>query len=160
MNNLVNFDGLEPLPAANICSLSEDEQETLAGWCPNGGLSGGVCKPFNNVREDWMSRYSGARSLRIQDCILPGTHHSGFDKEAANTPSMETCQDVSPLKQLRAGIRVLDLRVQFFSGYGAGIHDAFRFSTAPPPAVRWRTTFLVGLISSALRLVSTPRRKS
>lgn len=97
-----------------------------AGWCPSGKLSSGVCGPFNNVRQDWMGRYAGARSLRIQDCILPGTHNSAFDKEAPRTPSSETCQDISPLKQLRAGIRVLDIRVQFYSGYSAG--DPRRFS--------------------------------
>ncbi|WP_416427290.1 hypothetical protein RAM80_15145 [Pseudomonas sp. App30] len=126
MNDLVNFEGLEPLPAADICSLGGDDQESMAGWCPNGGLQDGICQPFNNQRIDWMGRYSGARSLRIQDCILPGTHHSAFDKKAPHTPSSETCQDVGPFSQLVCGIRVLDLRVQFFSGYPAG--DPRRFS--------------------------------
>ncbi|WAH59211.1 hypothetical protein LZ023_06545 [Pseudomonas silvicola] len=122
--------GEEPItPEEPGCESGDDDGggiEIMAGYCPNGSWSGGICKAYNNVREDWMWRYNGVRYLRIQDCILPGTHNSAFDKEAPSTPSSETCQDVSPLKQLRAGIRVLDLRVQFFSGYSAG--DPRRFS--------------------------------
>ncbi|MFK0092738.1 hypothetical protein [Pseudomonas sp. NPDC090592] len=71
-----------------------------------------------------MERYSGARVLPIGEAILLGTHNSGYDKQAQWAPSMETCQDVPVYDQLTWGIRVLDLRVQFYSGYS----DARRFS--------------------------------
>lgn len=96
----------------------------MAGWCPNGSWSGGICKPANNNRSNWMERYSGARVLPVGEAILLGTHNSGYDKQAPRAPAMQTCQDVPVYDQLTWGIRVLDLRVQFFSGYS----DARRFS--------------------------------
>jgi hypothetical protein len=101
------------------------EVEISSGWCPGGSASGGVCRPFNNNRTHWMSTYSGVRNLPIHLAILPGTHNSAFDKEASWTPSSEVCQDVSPHAQLNAGIRVLDIRVQFFSGYPVGHPSRF-----------------------------------
>ena len=96
-----------------------DGEGTLSG-CPGGSVDGGVCRPYNNVsRSTWMSTYTGAYDLRIADAILPGTHNSGADKEAPYSNNNATCQDVSPLKQLTSGIRVLDLRVRHFSG-GSG----------------------------------------
>ncbi|MGC1330526.1 hypothetical protein [Pseudomonas sp.] len=117
----------EPLPCEEPLSGLEGLNAAAFGLnlVAASSVSGGIAKP-NNVREDWMNRYDGVRSLRIQDCILPGTHNSASDKEAKRAPSNETCQDVSPLKQLRAGIRVLDLRVQFYAGYPA--NDPRRFS--------------------------------
>ncbi|WP_243245550.1 hypothetical protein [Pseudomonas maioricensis] len=104
-----------------------DDEGSIDSGCPGGGTSGGVCTPFNNqYRSSWMSSYNGARYLRIADAILPGTHNSGFDKEAPYSNSFETCQDVSPYKQIMTGIRVLDLRVQFFSGVPAGSPDRFQ----------------------------------
>lgn len=95
--------------------------QPFSGYCPNGSVSGGICTPFENVhRSTWMSSYASARHFRIMDCTLPGTHNSGFDKEAPYTNSPETCQDVSPFKQLMTGIRVLDLRVSFINGVPAG----------------------------------------
>ncbi|QTD31458.1 hypothetical protein [Pseudomonas fluorescens] len=76
--------------------------------------------------DKWMGTYAGARLLRIVDCILPGSHNSAFDKEAPRTPTNEVCQDVSPYKQMLGGIRVFDLRVQFFKGYA--LNDGRRFS--------------------------------
>jgi hypothetical protein len=103
-----------------------DEIFPLSGFCPGGSVSQGICTPFSNIyRSTWMSAYPSARHLRIVDCTLPGTHDSGFDMEAPYTNSIETCQDVSPFKQLMAGIRVLDLRVQFFPGYPAGAPGRF-----------------------------------
>ena len=97
------------------------------GWCPNGNVSGGICSPFNNVRPNWMGYYSGATAnLRIDELILPGTHNAAMDKQASYYNSYDTCQDVSPHSQLHTGIRVLDLRVEFASGYPQG--DARRFS--------------------------------
>ncbi|MFJ4345893.1 hypothetical protein [Pseudomonas sp. NPDC089401] len=86
----------------------------MAGWCPNGSWSGGICKPANNNRSNWMERYSGARVLPIGECVLLGTHNSGYDKQGPHSPSSQTCQDVPIYDQLKWGIRVLDLRVQFF----------------------------------------------
>jgi hypothetical protein len=103
----------------------ESEAEIAAGWCPNGSLHDGVCKPFNNNRTHWMSTYGGVRNLPIHMAVLPGTHNSGFDKKASYTPSSEVCQDVSPHEQLNAGIRVLDIRVHHYSGYPLG--DPRRF---------------------------------
>lgn len=85
-------------------------------WCPNGNASGGICRPANNHRERWMERYTGVRVLPIGEALLLGTHHSGFDKKAPRTPSSETCQDVPVYDQLMWGVRVLDLRVSFYSG--------------------------------------------
>ncbi|MFY0728950.1 hypothetical protein [Pseudomonas sp. NFX15] len=104
----------------------ERETGITAGWCPNGSWGGGICRPFNNVRTSWMGTYGVVRNIPIHMAILPGTHNSGFDKTAASTPSMEVCQDVAPFHQLEAGIRVLDLRVQYYSGYSMG--DPRRFS--------------------------------
>lgn len=101
------------------------EVEITSGWCPNGSASDGVCKPFNNNRTHWMSTYSGVRNLPIHLAILPGTHNSAFDKQASETPSSEVCQDVSPHVQLNSGIRVLDVRVQYFSGYPVGHPSRF-----------------------------------
>ncbi|WP_286835065.1 hypothetical protein [Pseudomonas sp. PGPPP1] len=119
-----------PLPEdimPDLLSLKpDDENSPNAGWCPNGSWSGGICRPYNNVhRARWMSAYGSVKHLRVQDAILPGTHQSAFDKQAASTPSMETCQDVSVHTQLHAGIRAIDIRVQFYFGYPAG--DSRRF---------------------------------
>lgn len=111
----------------SVLEKGSDENEVLA-WCPGGSASGGVCKPFNNERATWMRRYSSTQrsvaSLPVGEAILPGTHNSGFDKRASHAPTNQTCQDVPIYDQLMAGIRVLDLRVQFFSGNT----DARRFS--------------------------------
>lgn len=72
-----------------------------------------------------MANYRGPSKLTIPNLILPGTHNSGYDKEAKFTPSSETCQDRSPITQLKTGIRVLDIRTQFYSGYSLG--DPRRF---------------------------------
>ncbi|WP_419710901.1 hypothetical protein [Pseudomonas sp. NFX224] len=107
-------------------SQDDGDVSVTAGWCPGGSWSGGICKPFNNNRTHWMSTYIGVRNLPIDMAILPGTHNAGFDKQAQWAPSLEVCQDVSPHDQLNAGIRVLDLRVQHFTGYPWG--DPRRFS--------------------------------
>lgn len=95
------------------------------GWCPSGSVSDGICSPFNNIRTDWMGRYATS-NLRVDELILPGTHNAGMDKQASYSNSYDTCQDVSPHSQLQTGIRALDLRVQFFSGYPQG--DRRRFA--------------------------------
>lgn len=88
-------------------------------------LSGFEISAINEHRGTWMTAYTGAADLRVVDLILPGTHDSGMDKEAPYTNSYETTQDKSPWYQLMSGIRVLDLRVQYFSGYA--VNDPRRF---------------------------------
>lgn len=100
----------------DVCEHVTDAAELMAGWCPNGNWSGGICRPTNNIRSNWMEVYGGARVLPVGECILLGTHNAGFDKHAPRAPSSETCQDVPIYDQLLWGIRVFDLRVQFFSG--------------------------------------------
>lgn len=96
---------------------SETPNSELTSWCPGGNASGGVCRPPNNEhRARWMGAYRVTYPLPIGEMILPGTHNAGFDKEAPYTPSNEVCQDVSIYKQLEQGVRVLDLRVQYYSG--------------------------------------------
>lgn len=102
----------------------------MAGWCPSGSWSGGICKPANNNRSNWMERYAGARVLPIGETILLGTHNSGYDKKAPGTNDHETCQDVTIYDQLQWGVRVLDLRVQFYSRIAhAGRFSIFHNST-------------------------------
>jgi hypothetical protein len=115
---------LESVPEPRLPVLQQEQVQDLTQVSIS-KVSGGIYKPFVYRRTNWMLAYSGVSRLRIQDCILPGTHNSGSDKEAPRSPSSETCQDVSPFKQLQAGIRVLDLRVQFYSGYASG--DSRRF---------------------------------
>lgn len=97
-----------------------------AGYCPGGSWSGGICRPFNNVyRWNWMGYYESALGLKVEEVIRIGTHNSGYDKEAHDS-THNTCQDVSPNAQLNAGVRSLDLRVEFLAGYPLG--DPRRFS--------------------------------
>ena len=119
INTQAIFDSAPELTAV------DDIPEMYGGFCPGGSWSGGICQPFNNNRTHWMSNSGRLQNLPIHMAILPGTHNSGFDYEAKQTPSMEVCQDVSPHKQLNAGIRVLDIRVQHYFGYPVG--DPRRF---------------------------------
>ncbi len=91
-----------------------------------------VNKPQKNSVEthDWMTRTLGLKSLRIQEMILPGTHNSGVDKEAYYTSSNSTCQDVSPYKQLLAGIRVFDLRTKYNDDASGDSDRAFKITHA------------------------------
>jgi len=84
------------------------------GFCPAGNWrEDGICRPFNNRRDDWMGYYNFYK-LPIPWAIFPGTHNSGMDKEAGYTHSTITCQDVPISKQLVSGIRAFDLRVAFY----------------------------------------------
>lgn len=115
----------------------EDVLETRGGGAPVVTLSippdssdpnqrsGIEIQAINEHRGTWMSTYRGARDLRIMDLVLPGSHDAGMDKEAPYTNSLETTQDKSPWYQIMSGIRVLDLRIQFFSGYS--VNDPKRF---------------------------------
>ncbi len=74
----------------------------------------------------WMADTPQLQSLRIDELILPGSHNSAADKTSPNISiPQEIAQDVSPLEQLRHGVRVLDLRIAFYAQYPEG--DARRF---------------------------------
>ena len=105
---------LEQIRAKTKGTPTEDME--ILSWCPGGSASGGICSPSNNTRYNWMERYSGCHALPIGECVLLGAHNAGFDKDAPRAPSMETCQDVDIDEQLSWGVRVFDLRVQYFSG--------------------------------------------
>lgn len=60
----------------DICGHIKAAADILAGWCPNGSWSGGICRPANNNRSNWMGRYGGARVLPIGELVLLGTHNS------------------------------------------------------------------------------------
>lgn len=79
-----------------------------------------------NAKHNWMHRTPQLGQLRVDELILPGTHDSGSDKESPNfSLPQEYTQDVSPAKQLEAGIRALDLRVSYYENYPSG--DPGRF---------------------------------
>lgn len=105
---------IDPANAGDVEAGGSRHGGSIQSGCPSGSVSGGVCSPpTNEHRSTWQTTYIGVRSLRIMDCILPGTHDSGMDKAAPYQNSYETCQDISPFHQLINGIRVLDLRVEF-----------------------------------------------
>ncbi|WP_152666151.1 hypothetical protein [Pseudomonas abietaniphila] len=87
--------------------------------------SGTEITAINEHRGTWMTAYAGAGDLRVVDLILPGSHDAGMDKDAPYTNSYETTQDKSPWYQIMSGIRVLDLRIEFFFGYA--VNDPRRF---------------------------------
>lgn len=73
-----------------------------------------------NSHTRWMAQTPDIGKLRIDELILPGTHNSGMDKQSPNFSWLqEVTQDVSPLEQIRHGIRVLDLRVSLYEEHGA-----------------------------------------
>jgi hypothetical protein len=79
-----------------------------------------------SARHDWMRRMPQIGTLRIDQLVLAGTHDSGSDKQAPQAMlPQEYTQDVSPAKQIEAGIRALDLRVSFVDCYAVG--DPRRF---------------------------------
>lgn len=75
---------------------------------------------------NWMARTPQIGALRIDELILAGTHNAGMDKQSPNISlPQEITQDLSPLEQIRNGIRVLDLRVCFYDKHPTG--DPRRF---------------------------------
>lgn len=106
----IRFETILP-PLANT---QGDDQEIFS-WCPGGSASGGICSPSNNTRYKWMEQYGACKNLPVGESILLCSHNSGYDKRAPRAPSNETCQDRDIKEQLAWGVRVLDLRVQFFS---------------------------------------------
>ncbi len=88
---------------------------SILDGCPGGDISDGICPP-TGYRFAWMSVMHGGFPVRIADAILPGTHDSGMDKKAAHPTSPETCQDREVAVQLNCGIRVFDIRVEYYYG--------------------------------------------
>src|ERR1700712_2758232 len=74
----------------------------------------------------WMGQNASFSTLRIDQLILPGSHDSASDKQAPSGYFFETTQDVSPFDQIKGGVRVLDLRVQFFPSFAPGDPNRFR----------------------------------
>ena len=75
----------------------------------------------------WMSKTPEIENLCIGQLILPGTHDSGSDKEAPDFFNfIQATQDVSPLKQIKQGVRALDLRISFHSEYTPGESKRFQ----------------------------------
>lgn len=114
------------LPHPPLDSLVTSPEQIETSTDDTGAELAGIAPPNNAHRASWMGTYRTVANLKIENMILPGTHNSGCDKQAPSSPSSETCQDYSPHVQLQYGIRALDLRVQFYSGYAKG--DPRRFS--------------------------------
>lgn len=75
----------------------------------------------------WMGNNAIIGNLSIDKLVLPGSHDSGSNKEHYVQMQLphEVTQDVSLIKQIRGGIRVLDLRVQCCEQFRVG--DPRRF---------------------------------
>lgn len=92
---------------------------------------------FQNVNSEsssyslnsWMrDLFLSIRHLKIGELSLASAHNAGMDNKAPYTNSYDTFQDDSFRHQLNNGIRALDLRLKWFSGYGAeNIPEGFRF---------------------------------
>lgn len=67
----------------------------------------------------WMADlHSSIKHLIVSDLSLPGAHNSGMDKEGNPNAFYDTCQDKSFRDQLNNGVRVLDIRLRWHSGFG------------------------------------------
>ncbi|WP_287812896.1 hypothetical protein [Pseudomonas sp.] len=75
----------------------------------------------------WMGNNAIIGNLPINKLVLPGSHDSGSTKERRDQMQLphEVTQDVSLIKQIRGGIRVLDLRVHCCEQFRPG--DPRRF---------------------------------
>ncbi|MDY7560555.1 hypothetical protein QN382_01135 [Pseudomonas sp. 10B1] len=74
----------------------------------------------NTRLHSWMGQNAAFATLRIDQLILPGSHDSAADKMAPGGYFFETTQDVSPIDQVKGGVRVLDLRVEFLPQHEVG----------------------------------------
>ncbi|WP_297839370.1 hypothetical protein [Pseudomonas sp.] len=74
----------------------------------------------------WMGQNAAFATLRIDQLILPGSHDSAADKQSPSGYFFETTQDVSPIDQIKGGVRVLDLRVEFCPEYPVGDPNRFQ----------------------------------
>ncbi|WP_347909501.1 hypothetical protein [Pseudomonas grandcourensis] len=67
--------------------------------------------------------------LRVSELLLASAHNAGMDNEADYSNSYITCQDKSFRYQLDNGIRVLDIRLRWFHGYGSdNVNQGLRFT--------------------------------
>lgn len=67
----------------------------------------------------WMTDLNWSiNHLKLGELSLASAHNSGMDYEAPHSNSYITCQDKSFRHQLDNGVRVLDIRLKWFAGYG------------------------------------------
>jgi 1-phosphatidylinositol phosphodiesterase len=75
-----------------------------------GGGTGGTDALLTLSDSNWMSRIDG--NTLLSEVNIPGTHDSGTMHN--DSPNDEAkCQDMMPIDQLNAGVRILDLRLHF-----------------------------------------------
>ena len=77
----------------------------------------------------WMTDlYSSIKYFRIPELTLISAHNAGMDKKAPYTNSYDTCQDESFRHQMDNGVRVLDIRLMWYHGYGENnVNSGLRF---------------------------------
>lgn len=69
-------------------------------------------------RKSWMGDLrSFIGNKKLWQLSLPGTHNAGMDRYANYSNSYITCQYDTFWYHLESGIRVLDIRLKYFSGY-------------------------------------------
>lgn len=69
-----------------------------------------------NLRS-WMNDlHDSIKHLRLSELSLASAHNCGMDKEITQNDSYHACQDYPIRHQLDNGVRVLDIRLKFFSG--------------------------------------------
>ncbi|MBN6771938.1 hypothetical protein JRG42_02270 [Pseudomonas granadensis] len=68
--------------------------------------------------KSWMGDLrSSIGNKKLWQLSLPGTHNAGMDRYANYSNSYITCQYDTFWYHLESGIRVLDIRLKYFSGY-------------------------------------------
>ena len=77
----------------------------------------------------WMKDlHESIKHLKIGQLSLASAHNAGMDKKALYSNSYITCQDDTFRHQLDNGVRVLDIRLRWYAGYGAGnVNEGLRF---------------------------------
>lgn len=80
--------------------------------------------------DKWMTDlYPYIKHLRVSELSLPSAHNSGMDDDAPYHNSYITCQDGTFDYQMHHGVRVLDIRLKWFHGYGAdNVNSGLRFT--------------------------------
>lgn len=77
-------------------------------------------------RKSWMGDLrSSIGNKKLWQLSLPGTHNAGMDRYASYSNSYITCQYDTFWYHLESGIRVLDIRLKYFSGL-SGTGNRFR----------------------------------
>jgi 1-phosphatidylinositol phosphodiesterase len=83
-------------------------------------VSGPIVESYAYNLNSWMADlHPYIQHLRVSELILASAHNAGMDNEADYSNSYITCQDKSFRYQLDNGIRVLDIRLIWFHGYGS-----------------------------------------